>query len=309
MKFEKKKWLCGIIMFSVCCMLTGCCISHEWQEATCTTPATCAKCGKTQGEALGHTWVEATCAEPKHCSVCQEIDGEPLEHTWVEATCSEPKHCEVCGATDGEPLEHTLTEANFQQSATCEVCGATVGEPLKGYFEENGIECNAELDTTYPCIAPCVEDNTKTSTGSVVFSDYEVFESDSELGLELLDGYEWRAITVTTVFDDENASSYGVDLPIGCHDYYVTDEQTNSAKNEETGTITINYNGIDYSECWQGAQTLINEWSNEEPYKWTLQVRYYFSNPKGYDGKVVGVGSIDNSNNEIDENYIFFRLK
>ena len=309
MKFEKKRWLCGIVMFSVCCMLTGCCISHEWQEATCTTPETCAKCGKTQGEALGHTWVEATCAEPKHCSVCGETEGETLEHTWVEASCTEPKHCEVCGATEGEPLGHTLTEANFQQPTTCEVCGETVGEPLKGYFEENGFECNAELDTTYPCIAPCYEDNTKTSTGSVIFSDYEVFESDDELGLEPLDGYEWQAVTVTAVFDDENAINYGIgDIGMSNHDYYVTDEQINSTKNDETDTVTINYNGMDYSECWNGVASLIDGWSDEGP-QYTLQLRWYFLSPKGYDGNVAGVGLIDNSNNKIDEDYIFFRLK
>lgn len=44
-------------------------MSHEWKEATCAEPKTCAKCGETEGEALGHTWVEATCEEPKHYSV------------------------------------------------------------------------------------------------------------------------------------------------------------------------------------------------------------------------------------------------
>ena len=104
-----KKWLYGIVTFSLGILLTGC--GHE------------------------HTWVEATCTEPKTCSECGETEGEPLGHTWVEATCSEPKHCSVCGETEGEPLEHTLTEANYQQPATCEVCGATVGDVLPPAFE------------------------------------------------------------------------------------------------------------------------------------------------------------------------------
>ncbi len=57
--YEKKKAL--IISAVVTCLLTGCCMSHEWKEATCTEPKTCTKCDKTEGEALGHTWVEATC--------------------------------------------------------------------------------------------------------------------------------------------------------------------------------------------------------------------------------------------------------
>ncbi len=41
--------------------LTGCCLKHEWKEATCTTPKTCIKCGKTEGEPTGHLnteWME-----------------------------------------------------------------------------------------------------------------------------------------------------------------------------------------------------------------------------------------------------------
>ena len=38
---------------------------HEWQNATCGAPKTCAKCGATEGETLAHTWAEATCTAPK----------------------------------------------------------------------------------------------------------------------------------------------------------------------------------------------------------------------------------------------------
>lgn len=34
---------------------------HEWVEADCTHPRTCAKCGKTEGEALGHHYVDNVC--------------------------------------------------------------------------------------------------------------------------------------------------------------------------------------------------------------------------------------------------------
>lgn len=108
-------------------LLTGCCLSHEWQDATCTDPQTCAKCGKTQGEALGHSWQDATCTEPKTCSVCGETEGEPLGHDWQDATCTVPKTCSVCGETEGEALGHSWQSATCQVPKTCSVCGATEG--------------------------------------------------------------------------------------------------------------------------------------------------------------------------------------
>lgn len=52
--------------------------THTWNEATCTTPKTCAVCGETSGEALGHRWEDATSLTPKKCSVCGETDGYSL---------------------------------------------------------------------------------------------------------------------------------------------------------------------------------------------------------------------------------------
>ena len=78
---------------------------HEWNNATCTEPATCSVCGETAGDPLGHNWAETTCAAPKTCTICGKTDGEPLGHDWLEASYDAPKTCSVCGETDGEPLE------------------------------------------------------------------------------------------------------------------------------------------------------------------------------------------------------------
>ena len=113
---------------------------HEWAEATCTEPATCTKCGKTDGEALGHDWQEATCTEPETCSRCGETQGEALGHEWQEATCTEPETCSVCGETQGDPLGHTVEEWTVDVEATCAeegsehgtctVCGEEVTESI-----------------------------------------------------------------------------------------------------------------------------------------------------------------------------------
>lgn len=44
------------VLILVCLLLTAtsCCWKHEWSEATCTTPKTCLKCGKTEGSPLSH---------------------------------------------------------------------------------------------------------------------------------------------------------------------------------------------------------------------------------------------------------------
>ena len=281
-----KKWLCGISALTVCCMLTGCHMSHEWQEATCMTPKTCTVGGETEGEALGHTWVDATCTEPKHCSVCGETEGDVIAHTWVEATCSEPKHCSVCGETEGEALEHTLTEANYQQPATCTVCGETVGEPLMAYFEEEGWLCDEELDIDYPFTVFCREDNQGlTTTGKVTFSDYETFASDE--AHEGLEGYEWQTVTITLLFDDENANNYGFNAYLGIDDYYAETRESV----EWNVNYTINYNGKNYDECQMSYEILQNGWIEDT---YIIKYRSTWRVPEGYDGNVAYVTDMSN---------------
>ena len=287
-KLMTKKHFCMIGTFAVCFMLTGCCISHEWKEATCTEPKVCTKCGKTEGDALGHTWVEATCAEPKHCS--------------------------VCGETEGEPLEHTLTEANYQQAATCEVCGATVGEPLQPEFEKYGLTCNTELDTNYPYVIPCYDEG-YTTKGKVSFSDYEVFDSDETH--EAAEGYEWKAVTLTILFDDENADLHGYGFTDWILTDYYSDLNVFYDYNENTDTYTIAYNGIKYTEAKYDNIVLQDKWINDD---YILQYRLYFRVPKGYDGLVIAVCPFDSQairtedgytiySNLADKDIIFFRLK
>lgn len=271
-----KRILYDISTIAVCILLTGCGHEHTWKEATCTEPKTCSECGEIEGEPLTHTWVDATCAEPKHCSLCGETEGEPLAHTWVDATCKEAKHCSVCGETEGEPLAHTLTEANYQQPATCEVCGETVGEPLEAYFEKYELVCNAELDTEYTFTVPCYENPEYTTVEKITFSDYKVFESDETH--EAKDGYEWRAVTLTWIFDDENAYKYGYEgMATNIYDYY--DEAWN-----ETDISTFNYNGIDYEECVLDWQKLQDSWEGDAHIG---KARYFFHTPIGYDGLVI----------------------
>lgn len=126
----KKKLLVMLLAIACLAMLTGCFCQHEWKEATCVDPSTCAKCEKTEGEALGHVWMAATCETPKTCEVCAVTDGEPKGHSWEEADCVSPKTCSACGLTEGEALGHHWQEATTELPKTCDVCAATEGERI-----------------------------------------------------------------------------------------------------------------------------------------------------------------------------------
>lgn len=263
-------------MLSVCILLTGCHLSHEWQEATCTTPRTCKVGGETEGNALGHTWTDATCTTPRTCSVCGETEGDALGHTWTEATCTTPKTCSVCAETEGEALGHAFSEANYQQAAACTVCGETMGEPLAADYEKNWILCNAELDTEYPYTVLCYENHDYSTTGRITFSDFEVFPSDGTH--EALEGYEWQTVTVTAVFDDAHAWKYGRSITLYVDDYY------EDVEIEFLEDFTLNYYGADYGECIQEYELLKSGWEGKVD---TVQYKVYARLPEGYDGWVI----------------------
>ena len=272
--------LMGFVMMT----LTGCHITHEWQEATCTTPRTCAKGGETEGEPLGHTWIEATCTEPKTCSVCKK--------------------------TEGEALGHTMTEANYQQAAVCQVCGESVGEPLQADFEKYGLSITeAELDVVYPYVSTCYRNPDLTTVGSITFSDYETFTSDDDH--IAIDGCEWKAVTITLRFDDENAGKYGYSWNYKNYDYY-----------DMSDRWMINYNGVDYPDCRFYEDKILSQgWDGDIA---TVVIHVCALVPTGYDGAMVTPFNSkyrsleeDSSMTEFekikiyleDENAITFRMK
>ena len=288
MKKEIQKWLCGAGALAVCVMLAGCGHEHTWAEATCTEPKTCIECGETEGEALGHTWVEATCTEAKHCSVCGETEGEPLEHTWIEA--------------------------NYQDPKTCSVCGATEGEPLPADFETYGLTINAEEGVTYDYVTACVENSSKTTVGHATFSDYRIIEEDAELGLEKKEGYEWRALHVSIVFDDENANKYAVLVGCSSDNYYDIEGWDNSSEYDEDTKMThsvVSYHGTEY----EITRFLTHKWLGWVNRTNTFECDVYVNVPTGYDGFVFGLYDTKTSSEDgmniydlADDNTLFFRM-
>lgn len=168
----KKTIACILLVAMLASLLTGCCLSHEWTEATCANPQTCAECGKTKGDTLPHTWVEATCAVPKTCSVCGSTEGDTLEHTWLDATCAEPQTCSECGAKEGQALGHTFEAATCTKAKTCSVCNHSTGNPLPHNYEWVNTKeptYSAEGEKTGTCV-DCGA--TTTETIAVIIPEY-----------------------------------------------------------------------------------------------------------------------------------------
>lgn len=253
----RKKIAILLSVITISSFLTGCCISHEWQDATCSGPKKCVKCEETEGEALPHTWVEATCSKAKHCEVCQTEEGEALPHTWIEAT--------------------------YQTAKTCEVCNTVEGEPLTPDFVTHNMKADCELDTEYDFVT-CSQNGEVTLPAKVIFTDYQTFESDETH--EAKEGYEWKKITIQVRFSDEVVKD-GWSFDVQSPDYYKI--QPEDAEEEVVNDVgvgdeyTVNWNGVDYAEC---VSEIDFEYTSGEH---LCTVQKYYRIPIGYDGQTVGV--------------------
>jgi len=231
-----------------------------------------------------HEWIEATCTQPRTCATCEETEGEALGHTWTEATCTQPRTCAACGETEGEALGHTWAEATYQAPATCTVCGETDGEPLTPDFVTHEISL-AEQGQTYDCTMMCQDKAEATTVTHVTVSDYRTFDADDTHPAK--EGYEYRQAAFTILCDDDNANAYGVVYGTSVENYYdILSLDDSSVHNEDgTTTFTVNIDGRE-QECLYMEETSWEAWVGRSiTGHCTLTVQV----PVGYDGVVVGV--------------------
>lgn len=168
----KKRITTLLVWVLAVCMLSGCCISHTWENATCVTPKTCAKCGQTDGAAIGHSWQDATCTLDQRCSICGEIGGKALGHKWVAATCYEPQFCEECGVTEGRALDHEWSEATDTTPRQCQNCKTMepLPTPASGeVFVGKGKSCKSSLTIRSSTTSSCYI-KLKDASGNDVYS-------------------------------------------------------------------------------------------------------------------------------------------
>ena len=271
----KKRLLTLLSATVLCGMVSGCCISHDWQEATCTAPKTCAKCGETEGEPLAHTWVDATCTEAKHCSVCGTTEGEPLPHEWVEATYETPK--------------------------TCSVCGTTEGEPKQSYFAEYGVDVP---DGPIKCTVDYLylnRDNPETycRVGDATYTQTECYVTPADE-----EGYQNLYLTVKIALkpgayydaaqDVEYLRSATANF---IYDWYTgrkLPSRTMLNNDAQENSVTLEIDGASYevscsteTEIKQGDWTFDGKGNGTSKINFT--VKYIFRIPEGYDGLVYAV--------------------
>ncbi len=127
---------------------------HDWVDADCETPKTCAVCMATEGDALGHAYAaevkEPTCTSGGYttytCQTCEDTYQDnyvgALGHTVVvdaavAATCTESgltegSHCSVCELVLKEQTTVSATghlpAIDYSVAATCTETGLTQGE-------------------------------------------------------------------------------------------------------------------------------------------------------------------------------------
>ena len=143
----KKMWIFATLLLVATVMFAGCGHTHEWTEASCTAPKTCADCGETEGEALGHQLSQANYQSPAQCGVCGAVEGTVLTPDFVG------KGIEIDIEAVGDSADY-ITNTAFVDNV--DVIGKTT---LTSYdicpsFEEiearDGYECRvAVFDTTF----------------------------------------------------------------------------------------------------------------------------------------------------------------
>ena len=284
-----KKRILLIFVFAMALLLCGCCLSHEWVEASCTTPRTCSKCEKTE--------------------------GDTLEHQWKEATCQKPKTCTGCDATEGAAKGHTLVEANYQVGEHCADCSEVFGEPVVAEFERTGRSYQAlDLTTahsgTYEYTTGKNKD-TQAVTGKVSVNWAIPMDPSADpmsnaincyvpegiqpevisiIGLnscmEDLEGYQWRGINAGVKFSEQRFN-----IIWGYEDYYsLTQYDKDAVRNDviadnTNGQITssifsVEVNGETYDQCMMLSISWIAK-NNKD-----LNIITFYRVPENYDGCV-----------------------
>ena len=205
--------------------VVGC--DHEWDEATCTAPKTCSKCGETEGEALSHKWDDATCTLPKTCSECGETEGTALGHDWDDATCTLPKTCSECGETEGAALGHEWDDATCTAPKTCSECGETEGTKLGHSYVKTFAKATTSKNghITYTC-----------ERCEYVASSSKVIYKISSVKLSATSyTYNGKVRTPSVTVKDSKGNT------ISSSNYTVTYE--NGRKNAGTYDVTVKFKG------------------------------------------------------------------
>ena len=272
------------------------------------TAETAEKAGDAAETPHEHEWTEATCTAPSTCAVCGETRGEPLAHTPTEADYWTPSVCAVCG-----------TELAPKLVPDFEKYGLVCDDEELTFFP---VVCDAgEYGSGIETIGQAYVYRSFYSSFHDFQVGWDPRTHDRYIwNFEEKEGYEWQVLFLTVLYGDENALQYGPMDVTWCHeDYYDIrfhdDTTVYDYDLHEYGyglTYQLNYKGELY-DC-----RLINYGNWRDTYEnnqFVLDYAIAFQVPTGYDGCVIGVGFPRNEWDDgeyifdvADENTHFFRL-
>ena len=79
----------------------------------------CPYCGEKDPGVHFHDWVDATCHEPQTCATCGLTEGEPREHQFENTPCTQDRGCIYCDLVIEAPSHLYWEDGN----TNCSVCG------------------------------------------------------------------------------------------------------------------------------------------------------------------------------------------
>ena len=188
---------------------------HSWRVATCSSPKTCAICGKTEGEVLGHDYDAVTTAPT--CT----------ENGYTTYTCADCGHTYTGNYTDalGHSYEAIVTAPTCTDRGytthTCTVCGYSYEDShvgALGHDYQGGICTNCgDIQLTAPEILSCyskLQTSVKVTWTPVPNADgYELWRSTTP------DDYtSWTRVKTVTDGTTDRYTNQG--LTVGVTYYY-----------------------------------------------------------------------------------------
>lgn len=214
---------------------------------------------------------------------------EEMAVTWVDGT--------VNFTEDNMSVNYTLENGEMTLDMIESVLVFRKGEkpePVVSEMEAAGFTDFMEVGVPYAYTTKCYNDETKTTTGELTVTSYEIFEEAE--GYAPLEGYEWRVVKMEARFYDENTGKYGMSVSTQREDYYNvklhddTIELVEETEEYDQYCHTVIHNGEEM-DAYTFITKYYGDWYTGEA--GNDEVVYYcqwdFLVPIGYDGCVAGM--------------------
>ena len=164
---------------------------HQWKtstvkKATCTEDGSeekvCSVCGHKETKTISgsHNWIEATCTSPRTCSVCGKTEGEKLEHDFYDGKCVTCKYEVPLITYKGVKITQTPFKQNGITVLSAEIKTDSRGSFLvikvrndtDKFYEQAYIRCKTVLDNIVISSDDSIIDNLgpgETALGSDIY--------------------------------------------------------------------------------------------------------------------------------------------